>query len=225
MTTPVLRAHKIRKSFFAPTPLLILKEISIEIQAGESVAITGKSGEGKSTLLHILASLEKPCSGEIELCGYKISNKTAAALRNTHVGFVFQAFHLLEESTVLENVLMPARIARKNTTPGTPAHQRALELLHLVGLSERAHFLTKLLSGGEKQRAAIARALCNDPDLIIADEPSGNLDQTNSNEIHELLLRLVKEKGKSLIVATHDLELAKLCDRTFSLKDGFLCTY
>ncbi|MBS0620464.1 MAG: ABC transporter ATP-binding protein [Verrucomicrobia bacterium] len=216
----VLKAQAIRKSFSNPTPLEVLKGIDLEVKQGESIAIVGKSGEGKSTLLHILGTLEKPTSGKLEICG---SNATSLdKLRSQHIGFIFQTYNLLEDYTVLDNVLMPARIARKPVHPTSPAYKRAQLLLEQVGLTSRSHFLAKLLSGGEKQRVCIARALCNNPELVLADEPSGNLDHTHSKEIHHLLTNLTKQYGKSLIVVTHDKELAALCDQTLILKDGNL---
>lgn len=217
----ILQAQDIEKTYEGPTPVKVLSAVSLEVRRGESVAIMGKSGEGKSTLLHILGTLEKPSAGDLLICG-KPASSSSAELRNEHIGFIFQSFNLLEDYTLLENVLMPAKIARKRTDRGSPPYQRALELLEKVGLSARANFLAKLLSGGEKQRAAIARALCNDPDLILADEPSGNLDRAHSAEVHDLLLDSVKQMGKTLIVVTHDPELAKLCDRTLQLKSGKL---
>jgi lipoprotein-releasing system ATP-binding protein len=166
--------------------------------------------------------LEKPSSGQLEICGKLVISSSLSILRNRHIGFVFQAFNLLEENTVLENVLMPAKIAREPTHLRSSAYLRALFLLEKVGLSSRAGFLAKLLSGGEKQRVAIARALLNNPDLILADEPSGNLDHTNSQAIHQLLLKLAKDEGKTLVIATHNPELASLCDKTYQLKDGKL---
>ncbi len=185
---------------------------------GQTLAITGKSGEGKTTLLHILGTLESPSSGELAF-GLSAS---PAVLRNRFIGFVFQTYNLLEDCTVLENVLMPAYIARMQTRKGSPAYNRALSLLEEVGLQDRIHFPAKLLSGGEKQRVAIARALCNDPELILADEPSGNLDHAHSFAIHQLLIGCAKKRNKALVIVTHDLELAKLCDTTRTLMDGVL---
>ncbi len=210
------------RSVYTPSRIEVLKGIDLDVERGESVAIVGKSGEGKSTLLHILGSLEKPCSGQLEICGQDILHVSLAELRNAHIGFIFQSYNLLDDYTLLDNVLLPARIGRKPVQPGTAAHSRALELLEIVGLKDRAHFLAKLLSGGEKQRAAIARALCNDPDLILADEPTGNLDHFHSQEIHSLLINLSKDFHKTLIVVTHDKELSSLCSRTLLLKDGNL---
>ncbi len=218
----ILKAKKILKRFLTPTSVEVLKGIDLEVHQGETLAITGKSGEGKSTLLHILGTLEKPTSGSLEICGRSSAESSLAELRNKHIGFIFQSFNLLDDYTLLDNVLMPARIARKSVQQGSSAYQRAIELLEIVGLKNRASFLAKLLSGGEKQRAAIARALCNDPDLILADEPSGNLDHSHSQEVHSLLIGLAKDFNKSLIVVTHDRELSSLCSKTLLLKDGNL---
>lgn len=222
MMQMILSAKQITKKFFTPFPVDVLKGIDLEIKRGESIAIVGKSGEGKSTLLHILGTLEKPCSGHLEICGKNIKESSLPNLRNQHIGFIFQSYNLLEDYTVLDNVLMPARIARRPTQKGSSTYERALNLLEIVGLKKRAGFLAKLLSGGEKQRAAIARALCNDPDLILADEPSGNLDHAHSQEVHSLLISLAKDFDKSLIVVTHDREFSALCNRTLQLKDGCL---
>lgn len=220
----IILAKKLSKSFKSPHPVDVLKGIDLSIEKGSSVAIMGKSGEGKSTLLHLLGTLEKPTSGELEICGESVKSAPLAYLRNHHIGFIFQSFNLLEDYTVLDNVLMPAKIARMPTHRGSAAYQRALMLLELVGLSSRAHFIAKLLSGGEKQRVAIARALLNNPALILADEPSGNLDHSHSQAIHQLLLQLTRQEGKTLVVVTHDPELASLCDQIYILKDGTLGT-
>ena len=218
----VLRARQITKRFLTPAPVEVLKGIDLEVDCGESIAIVGKSGEGKSTLLHILGTLEKPCSGTLEICGQNTADASLPYLRNQHIGFIFQSYHLLEDDTVLDNVLMPVKIARQSTHQGSTAYQRALSLLEMVGLESRAHFSAKLLSGGEKQRVAIARALCNDPELILADEPSGNLDHAHSQEVHSLLIDLARDFNKSLIVVTHDKEFSSLCNKTLLLKDGNL---
>lgn len=220
----ILQAKNLRKSYPAlpwkngrndvlEQEVQVLASVSLSIAKGESIAICGRSGEGKTTLLHILGTLEQPDSGELEIAGQKLTRFNAAHLRNQQIGFVFQSYNLLEDFTTLENVLMPARIARK------PAERKkGLELLQLVGLQERADFPAKLLSGGERQRAAIARALCNDPHLILADEPTGNLDRTNSKRIGEILLSL----KKTLILVTHDPELAALCHKQYVLQEGKL---
>lgn len=218
----VLQANGISKSFFKPNRVDILKNISLQLHSGESIAIIGRSGEGKSTLLQILGTLEKPCNGDLEIAGKLLKKNNPTEIRNSHLGFIFQSFYLLEDYTVLENVLMPARISRKATQYGSPIYLQAVSLLEKMGLGERIHHYGKHLSGGEKQRAAIARAFCNDPDIILADEPSGNLDRKTATNIHDLLLSSVKEKKKSLIVVTHDQELAALCDTRYTLKEGVL---
>ena len=220
----ILKAKKIYKSFSHPTPLQILKGIDLEVEVGETVSIMGRSGEGKSTLLHILGTLEKPCKGELEIDGHDATAFNQSAIRNRSIGFVFQSFHLLEDCTALENVLMPARIARRATKPGSDSCQHAEYLLEAVGLKDRVHHNVKQLSGGEKQRVAIARALCNDPDLILADEPSGNLDRQNAELIYEILFSFVKDKKKSLITVTHDNTLADMCQTQYHLQNGLLTT-
>lgn len=219
---PLLEAQKITKAFYYPKIVSILKEITFQIAAGESVAIVGRSGEGKSTLLQILGTLEDPCEGSLYIDGKKVSSNNRTQLRNEKIGFVFQSFHLLEDYTALENVLMPARIARQATGKGSQAEERALYLLEKVGLADRAHFHTKLLSGGEKQRVALARAMCNDPCLILADEPSGNLDSQTAQLIHEILIDFAKNPTKALLLVTHDQQLAGLCSKQYELRNGIL---
>jgi lipoprotein-releasing system ATP-binding protein len=206
----ILIAKKISKSY---PNVNIFSELDLEIKQGQSVAICGRSGEGKTTLLHILGTLEEPDSGIIEINGQQLTRSNASALRNKHIGFIFQSYNLLEDFTVLDNVLMPARIARK-----TPDKNHGMELLRQVGLQDRAQSLAKFLSGGERQRVAIARALCNNPDLIFADEPTGNLDKANAKKVGELLLSL----NKTLILVTHDPELASLCNQSYTLSGGKL---
>lgn len=217
----LLQARQIEKSFYHPKPVHILKGIDLEVNSGETVAISGRSGEGKSTLLQILGTLEIPCAGTLHIDGKMVSAANRTTLRNESIGFIFQSFHLLEDYTALENVLMPARIARKATGKGSDAEQRALYLLEKVGLQDRAHFYTKLLSGGEKQRVALARAMCNDPEIIFADEPSGNLDRKTAVIIHEILLGFV-DANKALVIVTHDKELAGMCATQYELCDGTL---
>lgn len=219
---PALQAKGIFKSFYNPTKVSILKNLELTVFSGETVAIKGRSGEGKSTLLQILGTLDSPCTGELNILGQKVSFFNKSKIRNSNLGFIFQSFHLLDDYTALENVLMPAKIARISTHAGSPAYKRALDLLDSVGLSLRAHFNTKLLSGGEKQRVSIARALCNDPDIIFADEPSGNLDKQTASIIHDLLIKFAKEQNKTLIVVTHDDNLANLTDTRYNLIDGLL---
>lgn len=218
----VLEAVDLHKAFYHPVEVSLLRGITLQVKRGETVAIMGRSGEGKSTLLHVLGTLETPCSGQIKIAGMSASPLNRSQLRCKHMGFVFQSFHLLEDYTVLENVLMPARIDRSRTGSGTEMYSRACHLLERVGMDKRIHFNTKLLSGGEKQRVAFARALCNDPELIFADEPSGNLDKENSRIIHELLMSLASEDGKAVVIVTHDPDLAALCSTRYRLVDGVL---
>jgi lipoprotein-releasing system ATP-binding protein len=213
----ILQAKNISKSFHFPIKTPLFTNISLNLNPGESIAITGKSGAGKTTLLHILGTLEEPDHGEIRIANTLFSKSKGPKLRNQHLGFIFQSYNLLEDFTALENVLMPARIARKSISKAY-----GLYLLEQVGLESRAHFPTKLLSGGERQRVAMARALCNDPDVILADEPTGNLDQANSEAIGEILFRLVNEKKKGLILVTHDETLANLCQKKYIITNQAL---
>lgn len=193
--------------------LTVIKGINLSVQSGDSIAICGRSGEGKTTLLHILGTLEEPTSGQVEIGGVHLTKKNASFIRNSQIGFIFQSYNLLEDFSALENVLMPARIARKNAN-----RLKGIQLLQKVDLEDKADVPAKFLSGGERQRVAIARALCNDPDLILADEPTGNLDRVNARKIGELLTQL----QKTLILVTHDSELAGLCKKNYTLKDGLL---
>lgn len=211
----ILEAKEIFKSFHKPKRVEVLSDLSLSLKKGKSIAITGKSGEGKTTLIHILGTLEKPDSGTIEFLRKPIED--IATFRNKKVGFIFQSYNLLEDLSVLDNVLMPARIGKVKIDK-----VNAFKLLREVDMEERINFPIRLLSGGEKQRVAIARAFCNDPEIILADEPSGNLDSITSRSVYELLLKFVKEREKSLIVVTHDKELSSLCDETFTLKSGHL---
>jgi lipoprotein-releasing system ATP-binding protein len=222
MSHPLLQARNLHKTFKGAITVNILKGIDLTVKAGESVAIMGRSGQGKSTLLQILGTLDIPSKGEIHIAGNAVSRFNSSRLRNQHLAFVFQSFHLLDDYSAISNVLMPAAIARQSVSSGSPAHVRGMQLLDLVGLKDRAHFNTKLLSGGEKQRVAIARALCNNPSLILADEPSGNLDKETSTQIHKLLLDFSRQEGKAIIVVTHDQTLAGLCQTQYWLEDGLL---
>lgn len=218
----ILKARNLQKTFYHPVKTPVLRGIDLDILPGESIAITGRSGEGKSTLLYLLGTLEEPCSGTLEIAGSLVNLHNRSKIRNQKLAFIFQSFHLLEDYTTIENVLMPAKIARQNTARNSPAYNRAVDLLDMVGLSERIHFRTKLLSGGEKQRVAIARALCNDPDIILADEPSGNLDKQTASQIHDILIHTLKKANKSVIIVTHDPHLAQLCDSHYVLQEGLL---
>lgn len=220
MKKNLLVATKIQKCFLDPEKVEILKGVDFTLVEGESAAIMGSSGEGKSTLLHILGTLEKATSGTLEILGEKVSN--VALVRGCYLGFIFQNYNLMEDYTVLQNILMPALIQKQSIQPGSLAYLRALQLLENVGLLERKNFSTKLLSGGEKQRTAIARSLILDPPILLADEPSGNLDHANSLAIHDLLIDSCKKLGKGLIVVTHDMSLASRCNHIYTLSDGYL---
>lgn len=218
----LLHAHGISKWYGAEGTATILKDISLSVRRAETVAIVGRSGEGKTTLLHILGILEKPSRGSLTILGQPVSRSNREALRRTGIGFIFQGFHLLDECTALENVLIPAQISRQAIGKNSAARARALGLLERVGLSKCASRDCKLLSGGEKQRVALARALMNDPSLILADEPTGNLDHATSLELQTMLLAFAKEQNKGLIVVTHDREFAKRCSTQYVLSDGAL---
>jgi len=211
----ILEADQIHKSFDSQE---VLRGVTLQVKPSESIAIMGKSGCGKTTLLQILGTLDPPTKGSLKICGKELS-QDLSALRNAHIGFIFQAYHLLEDFTVLENILMPLKIARNDSKE---AIQRATDLLSEVGLKGKEKLLAKYLSGGEKQRVAIVRALVNDPDLLLADEPTGNLDRSHSLEIQNLLLDKAKQLGKSLILVTHDEEFARKCDRILFLNEGQL---
>lgn len=215
----VLEAINLSKTFKNPTKISILENLHLKVEKGETVAIKGRSGEGKSTLLQILGTLDSQTSGTLSILGQKVSMFNKSKIRSENLGFIFQSFHLLEDYTALENVLIPAKIARKPTEKGSPSYKRALNLLEQVGLLDRAHFNAKLLSGGEKQRVSIARALSNDPDILLADEPSGNLDKETAKVIHDLLIHFAKDQNKSLIVVTHDDLLASLTDTNYILHE------
>ena len=218
--TPRLRARSLERSFrIGGSQIPVLRGIDLDIVAGESVFLCGASGAGKTTLLYTLAGLETPESGTVEFEGqslYSLSGNALARLRNQHMGFVFQSYFLLPELTALENALVPAMIR------GTSAQARAMELLERVGLRDRVHHLPAELSGGEQQRVAIARSLINDPSILFADEPTGNLDSKNGEVIMALLLDLARDGGRTLVVVTHDEHLAQRGDRTVRIVDGRL---
>ncbi|HMT30524.1 MAG TPA: ABC transporter ATP-binding protein [Bacteroidia bacterium] len=202
--------------------LHVLKGINMEIAKSEVVSIVGASGAGKTTLLQIIGTLDKPDKGSVEVNGTDISKlnpSKMAAFRNNSIGFIFQFHHLLPEFTALENICIPGMIARRS---GKELEKRGLELLDYLNLSSRANHKPSELSGGEQQRVAVARALVNNPDIILADEPSGNLDSTNARELHELFFRLRKEFGQTFIIVTHNEELANMADRKLHMKDGVM---
>ena len=209
----------VRKSF---GNLNVLKGITLHIDKGEVVSIVGPSGAGKTTLLQIIGTLDKADSGEICIDGKEISRmskKQLSDFRNTHIGFVFQFHQLLPEFTALENIMIPAYIAGKS---GSEAKKRAMELLDFMGLTDRASHKPNELSGGEKQRVAVARALVNNPAVILADEPSGSLDSKNKSELHQLFFDLRDKFGQTFVIVTHDEELASITDRTIHLRDGVI---
>jgi lipoprotein-releasing system ATP-binding protein len=221
---PILMAHGVRKTFRGGDGRLleILTGVDLEVSRGEFVAIVGESGAGKSTLLHLLGALDRPTAGAIRLDGVEYGSSTAAELdqlRNRRIGFVFQFHHLLRDFTALENVLMPLRIAGR---PLPAARDRALALLRQVGLGERLEHRPQQLSGGEQQRVAVARALANDPQVVLADEPSGNLDHTQADRLHELLATLAGDFETALVVVTHNRQLAARADRILAVEDGRL---
>lgn len=215
----VIRAINIHKSF---GQLHVLKGVDLHVEKGEVVSIVGKSGAGKSTLLHILGTLDRADSGQIIINEEDVSvlsRKKLAAFRNRNIGFVFQFHHLLPEFTALENVCIPAYIAGQ-TESG--ARKKGKELLDYLGLSERLTHKPSQLSGGEQQRVAVARALINNPAVVFADEPSGNLDSASSQDLHHLLFRLRDDFQQTFIIVTHNTELAALSDRRLEMKDGIL---
>lgn len=217
--------NNINKSF---GQLHVLKDINLRIHKGEVVSIVGASGAGKSTLLQIMGSLLPPTSGEVIIDGTDISKlkgDSLASFRNSKIGFVFQFHHLLPEFTALENVMLPARIYNCNNKEKkreADIKDRAVMLLSDLGLGERLEHKPKELSGGEQQRVAIARALINSPAVLFADEPSGNLDSKNKAELHDLFFRLRDKLGQTIVIVTHERELAQMSDRIFEMKDGRL---
>ncbi|PWU10733.1 MAG: ABC transporter [Verrucomicrobia bacterium] len=221
MSDPLLSAKGVHKTYLlGKRPLKVLRGVDLELQKGDFVALRGASGAGKSTLLHLLGGLDTPNQGEIRLAGRNLaslSRRELTRLRNREVGFIFQAYYLLPELDALENVCLPARMAR---TPPERAEARGRELLERVGLKERVEHKPYELSGGEQQRVAIARALINNPDLILADEPTGNLDSHTGQDIIELLCALRQEKQTTLVMATHDANLAARAPRVLELVDG-----
>lgn len=213
----MLSAKNISKSY---GDLQVLKDVSIEIAKGEIVSIVGSSGAGKSTLLHILGTLDKPDKGEVTLQNQQIEKLTGNALskfRNKHIGFIFQFHHLLPEFSALENVCIPGWIAK---TKKAEVEARAKEILDQLGLAKRINHKPHELSGGEQQRVAVARALINKPDIIMADEPTGNLDSNNGRELHQLFMQLRDQYSQTFLIVTHNEELAKMSDRIVHMKDG-----
>lgn len=213
----MLKADQITKKY---GQLEVLKGVAIQVTRGEIVSIVGSSGAGKSTLLHILGTLDSADTGTITLNDERVDlmkGRKLAAFRNRHIGFVFQFHHLLPEFTALENVSIPGWVAGTRKKEVT---ERATELLVRLGLQDRMHNKPQQLSGGEQQRVAVARALVNNPDIVFADEPTGNLDSTNAKELHELFVQLQREFRQTFLIVTHNEELAAMSDRVLHMKDG-----
>ena len=219
-STAMLRARGLRKQYGKDAGLVrAVDEVDLDIAPGETVAVMGPSGCGKSTLLHLLGGLDRPSAGELWLAGRRVDQlgeKALARLRRDAVGFVFQAFHLMDELTAVENVELPALLAGKSPRA---ARRRASELLDRIGLADRAKFLPSALSGGQRQRVAIARALSNEPLVVLADEPTGNLDSAATLEVLRLFESL-HEAGQTLVIVTHDARIAATADRLISMRDG-----
>ena len=213
----MIEVKNIHKSFGT---LEVLKGVDLTVEKGEIVSIIGKSGAGKTTLLQIIGTLDKPDAGNVVIDGvdvFALKEKELADFRNRHIGFIFQFHQLLPEFNALENVMMPAMIAR---VPEKEVEQRAVQLLTELGMAERLTHKPNQLSGGEKQRVAAARAMMMSPDVILADEPSGSLDESNKKELHKLLLQMREQYGQTIIIVTHDKELAEISDRVIEMRDG-----
>ncbi|MFA5063012.1 MAG: ABC transporter ATP-binding protein [Candidatus Omnitrophota bacterium] len=205
--------------------LAVLKGISLRIEEGSFIAIVGPSGAGKSTLLHVLGGLDVPTQGEVKFQGqnvYRLADAELARIRNEKIGFVFQFYHLLGEFTVLENVLMPVLISDNAQNAKQKAREKSLELLNKFGLEERLNHLPSQLSGGEKQRVAIARSLINNPEVLLCDEPTGNLDSKTGAEIIALTRKINLENKMTVVLVTHNTELTKQADKVYHLRDGVL---
>jgi ABC-type lipoprotein export system ATPase subunit len=221
---PIVKTDAITKTYLmGGRPLTVLKKVSVSVQPGETVAIIGPSGAGKSTLLHALGGLDQPTEGTVwfkEQALYGLTPRERTLIRARHIGFVFQSYHLLPELDVLENVLLPTMAFWKMRRQCVAHRQRAEALLETVGLSDRMGHTPLELSGGEQQRVALARALMNEPELVLADEPTGNLDSVTGESILKCLFAMTREQRHTLILVTHNDEVAKRCDRIIHMKDG-----
>lgn len=215
----ILKGKQLTKSY---GDLNVLKGIDIAIEKGEIVSIVGVSGAGKSTLLHILGTLDNADAGELFIKGKNVTNLNSnqiARFRNLNIGFVFQFHNLLPEFTAMENICIPGFISKQNTKD---VEAKALELMDLLGISDKKDNKPSELSGGEQQRVSVARALVNDPEIVFADEPSGNLDSKNANELHELFFKLRKELNQTFVIVTHNEHLAQMADRILEIEDGLI---
>ena len=223
---PVMEVVEVHRRFTVGARALdVLRGVSLTVSAGESLAITGLSGAGKSTLLHVMGGLDRPSAGQVRYRGrnlYAAGDRERSAIRAQKIGFVFQAYHLLPELTVLENVLLPGLSADGAFLRGKALHARARELLAQVGLAERMTHRPNELSGGEQQRAAIARALMNRPELLLADEPTGNLDSRTGEDVLQYLFKLAAESHLTLVLVTHNEAMAARCSRHLHLRDGLI---
>lgn len=225
----ILELKKIRKDYQTPSgneTVNVLNDVSLQVDQGEAIAVVGPSGSGKSTLLNIIGALDKPTVGIVNFDEKNLSNlndSELAKIRNREIGFVFQLHHLLPQCTVLENVLVPT-IPLKSGKDNGSAESRAKQLLTRVGLENHFNYFPAQLSGGEQQRVAVVRALINQPKLILADEPTGSLDQVSSSKLGKLLIELNKEEGVTLVVVTHSIELARLMDKVYRIENGTLNT-
>ncbi|MFH0894568.1 MAG: ABC transporter ATP-binding protein [Bacteroidota bacterium] len=215
----MIKTNGIKKSY---GDLQVLKGIDLHIPKGEIISIVGASGAGKSTLLHIIGTLDKPDEGTVHIHNediFSLNEKKLAQFRNKHIGFVFQFHHLLPEFTALENICIPAFIAGVNKKD---AEKKAIDLMKFLSIQDKANNKPTQLSGGEQQRVAVARALVNQPDVVLADEPSGNLDSANANELHAFFFKLRKEFGQTFVIVTHNEEFATMADRKLTMKDGMI---
>lgn len=217
----VLRAHKISKYFYEPEKFQVLKEVDFSVDRGEFLSLVGKSGCGKSTLLYVLSTMDSQYQGELEIAGERLTDRDQnflAAFRNKHIGFVFQFHYLLPEFTALQNVMLPA--LKLNNLSAGEVEEKAYEKLKVLGMQDHAKKLSSKLSGGQQQRVAIARALINDPDIIMGDEPTGNLDSYNTQLVFEIFKELTQTFKQTIVAVTHDETFAKKSDRVIEMSDG-----